>query len=52
MPDVAPVEDDEAEMRRQLIAKQAELLKLQQKRLELELKETEARLSQSKKVNK
>lgn len=31
-------------MRRQLIAKQAEILKLQQKRLELELKETEARL--------
>jgi hypothetical protein len=39
-------------MRRQLIAKQAELLKLQQKRLELELKETETRLAQQKKVHK
>ncbi|XP_033743780.1 pre-mRNA cleavage complex 2 protein Pcf11-like [Pecten maximus] len=44
-------EEQEALMRQQLIAKQQELLKLQQQRLELELKETKAKLDQQKQVN-
>ncbi|XP_069130811.1 pre-mRNA cleavage complex 2 protein Pcf11-like [Argopecten irradians] len=44
-------EEQEALMRQQLIAKQQELLKLQQQRLELELKETKAKLDQQKQIN-
>ncbi|OWF46603.1 uncharacterized protein LOC110455499 isoform X2 [Mizuhopecten yessoensis] len=44
-------EEQEALMRQQLIAKQQELLKLQQQRLELELKETKAKLDQQKQLN-
>ncbi|CAH1802866.1 unnamed protein product, partial [Owenia fusiformis] len=45
-PKVETPEDLEKKMREQLIAKQQELLKLQQQRLELELAETKAKLEQ------
>ncbi|KAL5012400.1 hypothetical protein ScPMuIL_010951 [Solemya velum] len=45
-----PPVDEEQEMRKQLLAKQQELLRLQTQRLELELAETKAKLKQQEKA--